>query len=198
MPCRLPNELSKREEAPDVVRQWLESEGVKVATRPVLDGETLLIPLWNSGKDFLAKIDRSDSGNADGQKHEVAAGNSRKLLQFMSRGDEIVVVPCDDMESAIANTCEDFIPFMGQIKSIVRSRGKAVTVPDMRKRFKNTHLARALNAKDWQILIEEFSQKRPAGLKNLTVALLARRTGLSNDTVKTYTKPSRRRKRTAH
>ena len=46
---------------------------------------------------------------------------------------------------------------------------------------------------------EEMSQgrKRPAGLKNLTTALLARRTGLSNETVATYTRPSRKRKKAA-
>jgi hypothetical protein len=197
MPCKLPDELSKREEAPDLVRQWLESEGVKVAARPVLDGETLLIPLWDSGKDCVAEIDRSDSGNADGQKHEVAAGNSRELLQFMSRGDEIVVASCNDMETAVANTHEDFIPYMGQVKSIVRSRRGKVTVTELRRRFKNTYFVKALDSEDWKILIEEVSRKRSAGPGNLTIALLARRTGLSNETVATYTRPSRKRKKAA-
>ena len=40
MPCKLPDDLSKREDAPDQVRRWLESEGVKVAARPV----------WQNGK----------------------------------------------------------------------------------------------------------------------------------------------------
>jgi hypothetical protein len=93
------------------------------------------------------------------------------------------------METAVANTHEDFIPYMGQVKRIVRSRRGKVAVTELRRRFKNTDFVKALDSADWKILIEEFSRKRSAGPGNLTIALLARRTGLSNETVATYTRP---------
>jgi hypothetical protein len=124
--------------------------------------------------------------------------NSPTLLRFVRRGRTLIAETCGDMESAINETYKVLLPFVGQVKSIVRASGAELTVKDLQSEFKSTYFARALEQDDWDLLIEEFRRKRSAGQRNLTVALLSRRTGRSLATVETYTRPGRKRKKTAH
>jgi hypothetical protein len=121
---------------------------------------------------------------------------SETALRFIHRGKNLVAKQCDDMEAAIAHTYTLLISHMEQAQSIVRaSRGK-ITATELKSNFKNTYFVKALDMADWELLIEEFRKKRPAGCRNLTLGVLARRTGKSIATVDKYTKPSRTRKKT--
>jgi hypothetical protein len=189
--CEPTRNLPDNSNIANLAEQCLLEAGIKVAVKPVWDKNTLLVALWESGRVATAEVRHANSSSL-GRKRHGAAADSRRLLRFLPRGDQITVASCDDMRSRIANTFEHFMPYMLQVKSIVRSHGGRVSVENLRKKFKDTHFVKALSASDWQLLIEEFSTRRPAGLRNLTVALLARRTGLSPQTVATYTKPSKR------
>ena len=189
--CKPTPDLPNNADLASLADRCLLSEGFKVAVKPVWDRGTLLVALWDSGRVETSQVKQADSNYTDKKRQDTKAG-LRRLLRFKARGDQITVVPCDDMKSRIANTFDDFTPNMRAVKSIVRSCGGKITVGVLRRKFKDHHFVNALTDSDWQLLIDEFSTKRPAGIKNLTVALLARRTGLSIQTVTTYTKPSKR------
>jgi hypothetical protein len=118
------------------------------------------------------------------------------MLQFRHRED--VIEPQWPVEvnkqSAVAHTYDVLIVQMALAKSIVRSHGGRITVDDLKTKFHNRLLSDAQNEEDWQLLIDEFSRRRSTGDRNLTIGLLAKRTGLSNATVDTYTKRSRRQR----
>jgi hypothetical protein len=121
---------------------------------------------------------------------------SEVVLQFTRRGKSLLVKPCANMEVAIANTYKVLLSYMAEAKSIVRSTERDITAGELKSNFKNTPFAEALDMDDWNLLIREFRQKRPAGCRNLMIGVLARRTGKSLATVDTYTKPGRKRKKT--
>jgi hypothetical protein len=120
------------------------------------------------------------------------------VLRFVRRGSDLVAEPCRDMETVIANTYKVLLLHMGECRSIVRSRGGKITASSLKSNFKNTYFVKALDMSDWNLLIDELSKKRSAGDRNLTVALLSRRTGKRIATVETYTRPGRKRKKTAN
>ena len=117
------------------------------------------------------------------------------ILRFVQRGGHLVTEQCGDTETCIANTYRRLFPYMGEAKTIVRSRGGKITANDLQRNFKNTDFVKALDTDDWNTLIDEFRKKRPAGCRNLMIGLLARRTGKSIATVDKYTKPSRNRQK---
>lgn len=194
--CKPTRNLPNNSDIADLAHRCLLAEGIKVAVKPVWDKNTLLVALWKSGRADTGEVRHANPSRADKKRRDGVA-DPRRLLRFIPRGDQITVASCDDMRSRIANTFEHFMPYMLQVRSIVRSHGGPVSGEILRKKFKDTRFVKALSASDWDLLIEEFSKRRPAGLRNLTVALLARRTGLSNQTVATYAKPSKRHPRSA-
>jgi hypothetical protein len=117
-------------------------------------------------------------------------------LEFLQRGGSLVAKPRGDMERAIADTYKLLLPCMKEAQSIVRSSRGKITASGLKRKFKNTDFVKALDMSDWKLLIEEFSEKRPAGCRNLLLGVLARRTGKSSSTVATYTRPGRKRKKT--
>ncbi|PWT92226.1 MAG: hypothetical protein C5B55_06775 [Blastocatellia bacterium] len=127
------------------------------------------------------------------QAQRVAA-SAKPMLQFLRRGNEIVTESCVDMQDAVANACHELIPLMRDVRSIVRAKAKpSITVSELQLEFKGTILADATNTADWELFIEEFREKRAAGIRNVVIGLLARRTGLRVATVDTYTKLSNKR-----
>jgi hypothetical protein len=123
---------------------------------------------------------------------------SEATLQFVRHGKNLLAESSGDMEAAIAHTYKLFLPHMNTAKTIVRSRRGKITASNLKSSFRSTDFGKALDTSDWELLIDEFNQKRPAGCRNLLLALLARRTGKSVATVATYTKPGRKRKKRAH
>src|SRR5262249_42846431 len=108
--------------------------------------------------------------------------------------------------TAILNTCNDLMLIMAEVRSIVRTNDREIKVSQLRSLFKDTLLNPAADTSDWQIFIDEFrgkrsdeftdkrdgfSGRRSAGVKNVVIALLHRRTGLSMQTVTTYTRKAR-------
>jgi hypothetical protein len=111
-------------------------------------------------------------------------------LRFIRRGDKTMVEGSNNLRPLVYGTYKELLPEIVQVKSVVRSK-KGITSSELREQFNKTELYKAADDEDWQIFIDELSQKRPAGNGNLVIALLARKTGLGNDTVATYVKPSK-------
>jgi hypothetical protein len=94
--CEPPDKLPNNSDPARLAGECLQAEGIKVAKRPVLDGDTLLIPLWDSGEDSAAELHLADSGNtaeitqseqynkkgsSKGRPRSVAVSTRRELLR---------------------------------------------------------------------------------------------------------------------
>ena len=185
----------------DFARQCLESQDVRVQAveqkggvfhiylYPPATMEDRLGEAWKRAKESIVPTEITSSTRHDDQ-------DPPKTLQFRHRED--VIEPQWPVEvnkqSAVAHTYDVLIVDMALARSIVRSYGGRITVDDLKPKFRNRLLSDAQDEKDWQLLIDEFSQRRSTGDRNLTIGLLGKRTGLSNATVDTYTKRSRRQR----
>lgn len=135
------------------------------------------------------------AGGEDGTGSQPISDSTSPTLRFRRRGDQIVVEPSGDKKTAIANTYKILSPLAAEVRSIVRSRVEKITVKELRKYFADTVLKDALLEGDWQLFIDEFTSKCPPGIRNILIGVLSRRTGLSLQSVSTYLKASKRRKK---
>lgn len=85
--CEPPIELPNGSDPARIAHRYLHQEGLKVATRPVLDGEILLIPLWDSWKESAAEVDRTDSSARGLPPSHVNQSDHERLGEQMREWD---------------------------------------------------------------------------------------------------------------
>jgi len=82
--CEPPIQLPNGSDPGRFAQRCLQKEGIKVAARPVLDGETLLIPLWDSGTDSAVVADDFEAvGNKQTASSTFAYSDKEQLAERM-------------------------------------------------------------------------------------------------------------------
>jgi hypothetical protein len=85
--CEPPIDLPNESDPTRLAHRCLQNEGISVATRPVLDGDTLLIPLWDSGNESATKVDRTNSSPRRLHPNKVNQRDNERLGERMGEWD---------------------------------------------------------------------------------------------------------------
>ncbi|MGD1156160.1 MAG: hypothetical protein ABSA41_10055 [Terriglobia bacterium] len=117
-------------------------------------------------------------------------------MKIIKRGDRIVLAePSASTVTVVRYEFDQLLPLVLQARAYVRQEEGHLTAPELRKAFRRTQLAKRTD-EELRDLIHEYGEpkKRAASPGGIARAYIRARMGLTDETIKTYLKRTRKPK----
>ncbi len=98
--------------------------------------------------------------------------------------------PCVSTATQIRYEYEKLVPQVHRARAMIRSGQGGIAITNLGSAFQGTTLGKWCDNDEWKTLIEEYSKPkgRVAYAKEHARAIIRRKTGLTDETIKTYLK----------
>ena len=119
-------------------------------------------------------------------------------IKIVDQGGIKRAEPCGNTVSFQLIEYNEMFPQVHQVRSIIRAKGNKITVTQLERMFRGTALGKWADRDEWRIMQEEFRARKGkvAAAGEMTRAIIGRKMGLTDATVKTNLSRARKEGRT--